>query len=91
MGPLPEERSKATGVSSLNTQKWAVKLPSTVVKLPASVCQQPDCMPGWSDRHHLELSPRPYFGYTQMCSCNGGEAFSINTLFDDSDGENLWL
>jgi hypothetical protein len=33
----------------------------------------------------------PCFRYTQMCLCNGGETFGVNTLFGDSNGENLWL
>jgi hypothetical protein len=35
--------------------------------------------------------PKPCFGYTWTCSCNGGKTFDVNTLFCDSAGENLWL
>jgi hypothetical protein len=38
-----------------------------------------------------DRGPRPYFGYMQMCSCNDGETFSVNTVFCDSTGENIWL
>jgi hypothetical protein len=35
--------------------------------------------------------PKPCFGYTWMCSCNGDKAFNVNTLFGDPAWENLWL
>jgi hypothetical protein len=100
-GSLLEKRSKAINVGSCAIQEQTVRLPPGTVRPPTFAHRQSDrqllyaddqtTRPGWSDRLPWNRGLMPCFGYTQTCSCNGGEAFDINTLFGDSARENLWL
>jgi hypothetical protein len=54
IGSLLEERSKATSGSSHTPQKRAIRLPPTAVRLSIPIHRWSDCLPGRSDRQHLE-------------------------------------